>query len=108
MKLKEMYIHLVGFFKCTIDNRKFLCAGLENTIENDNGELVADLYIMDIMNEEMTAITKRELVIFNQVKDKIIFLYGKEKYELISLTDDLIKVRKDGVDYFVERIKVSL
>lgn len=105
MKLKETMINLVGFFECSIENNTIMCAGLDRTFKNDDGEDVVDLFIFDVLDvKNNTLVSPSILVGFNQVGDKILFLYKKDKYEVVSISDNLIKVKKDGIDYFIKRI----
>jgi hypothetical protein len=109
MRLREVFISLVGFFKCTIDDNTFMCAGVEQILQNENGEDVADLYLFDVMNlTGKKHLGEIILVVFNQVGDKLLFLYKKDKYQVISTSDNLITIRKDGIDYFIERIEMPV
>jgi hypothetical protein len=108
MKLKEIFINLVGFFKCSIENNIVLCAGIENILKNDNDEVAAEAFLFDVFDTKTNTIPESIVVVFNQVGDKIIFGYRKDKFEVISISDNLITVRKDGIDYFIERINLPL
>jgi len=106
MKLGETYINLTGFFKCSIENNLVLCTGAGVThTDPETKEPTVDLYVFDILDPiNRTFISPSILVGFNQVEDKIMFLYKKDKFELISVSNKLITVNKDGIDYFIERI----
>jgi len=108
MKLRETFISLVGFYKCSIENNVVMCTGIEHTINNDEEEPVADFFRFDVFDMETRTIPSSIAVIFNQVGDKIFFLYKKDKFEVVSITDKLITMTKDGKEYFIERIKVPV
>jgi hypothetical protein len=109
MKLKEVFISLVGFFKCSIENNIVMSAGIENTFNDDDGNPIAELFIFDVLDvKNNTLLSPSILVIFNQVGDKIVFLYKKEKFDVISMSDNLIRLDKNGVEYTIERIELPL
>jgi|GEM_PF-4843878 hypothetical protein len=106
MNLKETVINLVGCFKCSIENNIVLCTGIERTLENDKGEPAADIYLFDVLDVENNTIPHSILVAFNEVNGKLLFLYKKDKYEVVSISPNLITLRKDGMEYFIERTQL--
>lgn len=106
--LSEITIHLVGFFKCSIENNIVLCSGAEQAFKNDDDEIVAEMYRFDVFDIITNTIPHSIIVFFNQVGDKLLFLYKKDKFEVISITDKLITLRKDGIDYFIEETKLPI
>jgi len=105
MRLKETLITLVGFFKCSIENNILLCDGILNSVKDDTGETVADMFVAHVFDPITGTIPSGILIVFNQVGDKIVFLYRKEKFEVKSISDDLIRLERDGIEYTLERTK---
>ena len=107
MQLKETTINLLGFFECSIENNVVMCNGIKSSGNDDNGNLVFEAYMFDVLDKETYMFEKGILTIFNQVDDKIMFLYKKEKYKIVSISDDLITFTKGGLDHFIKRIELS-
>ena len=102
-RLSEIVLNLVGFFKCSIENNIVISTGIEHAFKNDNSEVMAEAYRFDIFDTKTNTIPSGVLVIFNQVGDELFFMYRKDKFEVVSITDNLITLKKDGIDYFIER-----
>jgi hypothetical protein len=106
MKLKEIFISLTGCFKFSFDNSIFLANGMERSIYNDLEEEVAQVCTLDMMNNEKSRITSVVVAAFNQVGEKLLFLYKKEKFEVLFISDKLIRLTKNGIEYTIESIKL--
>ena len=101
MKLKDIYIDLVGAFDCTIENNVVLCTG--NFFSSEPPHDTADLFLFNVIDPTTGSIKEGIVVVFKQVGDNIEFRYRKDVFDVISVTFDLITLRKDSVDYFIKR-----
>ena len=108
MKLKDKIINLVGFFECSIENNTFMCDGIESSVNDDNGNLLFETYKFDLLDTTNNVFTGAVLTIFNQIDDKILFLYRKNKYEVTLISDDLITFTRLGVNHFIKRTELGL
>lgn len=102
MKLRETHIDLVGLFDCTIENNTILSAGA--VFHSEPPHDTADMFLFHVWNGSQ-GITKDGIaVVFRQVGEEIEFRYRKDVFEVMSVSFDLIELRKDGKDYFIKRL----
>ncbi|MGV3594707.1 MAG: hypothetical protein ACO1NK_05645 [Sediminibacterium sp.] len=107
MKLREIDIDLTGFMECSIENNIVICSGFSMSPNAPDAD-IADLYIFNVINPKTNSITEVILVAFKQVGEGIQFLYRKLVFDVVSITDDLITLKRDGIDYFIKRINYAL
>ena len=105
-KLDEIFIHLVGFFKCSIENNIVLCSGCDHIIKNEDDKIIVEIFRFDVFDPITKMLPYSIIVAFNQVGNDLLFLYKKDKFKVISITDKLITLEKDSVKYFIEETKV--
>ena len=101
MILKETDIDLVGAFECTIENNLILCTG--DCFSSEPPHDIADMYAFNVWDAAQGIITGSIAVLFVQTDNGIEFRYKKDKFEVISVSFDLITLRKDNIDYFIRR-----
>lgn len=105
MKLKETLINLFGFFECSIENNTIIGSGIEHTINDNNNSPIADVFLVDVFDRNKKKFIERIAIVFNQVGDKLVFLYKKDKFDVTLISENLITFsNKDGIEHYIKRI----
>ena len=85
-----------------------MCTGLGFHSDGSANSDIADIFVFNVVTDRGELTTQGIAVAFVQKGDKIIFKYKKDIFDVVSITDDLITLEKEGIKHSIQRIELPL
>jgi hypothetical protein len=102
MRLRDLYIDLVGCFDCSIENNVIISTG--TAYKSDPPHDISDMFLFNVLNPKTGMISDTIAVAFIQVGDIVEFRYKKEVFEVVSVKFERIALKRGEEDYFINRL----